>query len=311
MLSYYKTVDGRITRIDSRQKDCWVNLVTPTEEELNQIMEDFSIDPSFIRSALDEEEISRIESEDGITLIIVDFPVAEKQENTILYSTLPLGIIVTPDAVITLSGKENLVLNEFADGLVKNVNTHMKTRFILQLLLRIAGRYLAYLKQIDKISGFVEKQLHKSLRNKEIIQLMDIGKSLVYFSASLKATEVTLQKMQSGRYIRMYEEDMDLLDDVLIEIRQADDMANIYSSILNGTMDAFASIISNNLNVVMKILTSLTILMAIPTVVSSFYGMNIGGNGMPFAQFWWFPILLSALLVVLGAYILDKFNMLK
>lgn len=307
MLSYFKTVDGRMVRLDSPEKDCWVNLITPTDDELTQIIKDYSLDPTFIRSALDEEESSRIETDEGCTLIIVDFPVAEKHENKILYFTLPLGIIVTPDAVITLSSKENLVLNEFADGLVKNVQTNMKTRFILQLLLRISGRYLAYLKQIDKISSFIEKQLHKSLRNKEIIQLMEMGKSLVYFSTSLKATEVTLQKMQSGRYVRMYEEDVDLLDDVLIEIRQAADMAGIYSSILNGTMDTFASIISNNLNVVMKLLASITILFAIPTMIFSFYGMNVP---LPFDRFW-FPMALSAVLVAVGAFILNKFNMLK
>ena len=173
---------------------------------------------------------------------------------------------------------------------------------------RIATRYLTYLKQIDKISSYTEQQLHKSMRNKELIQLLGLEKSLVYFSTSLKGNEVTLEKILRGRIIKLYEEDQDLLEDVLVEVKQAIEMCNIYTSILSGTMDAFASVISNNLNIVMKILASVTIVMSIPTIVSSFYGMNIGG-GMPLDQFWWFPVALSIALAIGAAVILVKKDM--
>ncbi|MEG0754247.1 MAG: magnesium transporter CorA family protein, partial [Angelakisella sp.] len=224
--------------------------------------------------------------------------------------TMPMGIILTPNYVITIALRSHQVITEIAEGKVKNISTHLRTRFLLALLLRIATRYLTYLKQIDKISSNTERQLHKSMRNKELIQLLGLEKSLVYFSTSLKGNEITLEKILRGRIIKLYDEDQDILEDVLIEVKQAIEMCNIYSSILSGMMDAFASIISNNLNIVMKVLTSLTIVMAIPTIVSSFYGMNIG-TGMPFDQFWWFPVALSAVISLIVALILVKKGMFK
>jgi len=178
------------------------------------------------------------------------------------------------------------------------------------LLFRGATRYLMYLKQIDRIASHLESKLHKSMKNQELIELLGLEKSLVYFSTSLKSNEVTLEKILRGRVIKMYDEDQDLLEDVLIEVKQAIEMANIYSSILSGTMDAFASIISNNLNIVMKVLTSITILMAIPTMVFSFYGMNIE-NGLFLDQFQWFPLAFSAVATGIVAAILVKKNMFK
>lgn len=172
------------------------------------------------------------------------------------------------------------------------------------MLLRLSGRYLQCLKQIDKLSTYMQLQLYKSQRNKELIQLLDLEKSLVYFNTSLKANEVTLEKILRGRIVTLYEEDQDLLEDVLIEVRQAIEMANIYSSILSGMMDAYASVISNNLNVIMKILTSLTILITIPNIVFGFYGMNV--TGLPFSEWWWFPMLISLGLIAVVAIILKS-----
>ena len=274
MLKYYKTINNAITEIENIEDGCWVSAISPTESEISQLQSKLSLDRDFIRSALDEEETSRIETEENQTLIVLDYPVAEKtndSDETISYYTIPMGIILTQENVITVCLKENGIIDDFAKGVVKGVQTQFKTRFIFYILLRIATRYLQYLKQIDKLSNHVENQLHKSMKNKELIQLLGLEKSLVYFSTSLKATETVLEKILRGRVIKLYDEDQDLLEDVLIEVKQAIEMSNIYSNILSGTMDAFASVISNNLNIVMKVLTIITIVMSIPTMVFSFY----------------------------------------
>lgn len=257
-----------------------------------------------MKAALDEEETSRIESEDGQTLIIVDTPAMEKDDTGVVYSTLPMGIIVTGKHIITVCLRETSVVRDLQDGLVKGVLTQQRTRFILNVLLLVAKRYLQYLKQIDKTYNYMERQLYKSQRNKELIQLLDLEKSLVYFNTSLKANEVTLEKILRGRIVTLYEEDQDLLEDVLIEVRQAIEMANIYSSIISGMMDAFASVISNNLNVIMKVLTSITILLTIPNIVFGFYGMNVAG--LPLEQFFWFPLLIAVVLIAVTAVLLKK-----
>lgn len=308
MMSYYKTIDGRIAEIDQYEPGCWINCVAPEEHEINSLITDFHIEPDFLRASLDEEESSHIDSEDGNTLIIIDIPVVEKHEKNILYTTMPLGIMITEKNVITVCLDENPLISEFAEGVMRNVHTHLKTHFILHIMLRMATKYLQYLKQIDKISDHVERELRKSMKNKELIQLLEIEKSLVYFSSSLKSNEVTLEKIMRGRFIKMYEEDQDLLEDVLVEIKQAIEMANIYLNILSGTMDAFASVISNNLNIVMKVLASITLIISIPTVISGLYGMNV--EGLPLAQFWWFPFILSVICMIIAGFILKKKGML-
>ena len=308
MLSFYKTVDNRIQQISQAEEGCWISAISPTEEEVSYLVKDLGADQEFVRAALDEEETSRIEKEEDQTLVIVDYPTQQKEtdNNTILYSTMPMGIIIMEKMVITVCLKENPVISEMANGMVKNVQPHLKTRFLFTCLLRIAVRYLQYLKQIDKISHYVEQQLHKSMRNKELIQLLGLEKSLVFFSTSLKANEMTLEKVMRGRIIKLYDEDEDILEDVLIEVRQAIEMCNIYSNILSGTMDAFASIIANNLNIVMKVLSCITIVMAVPTIVSSFYGMNV--PNIPIPNFW-FPIGITIILMAIVAIIFIKKDM--
>jgi magnesium transporter len=306
MLSYYKTIDGHISPIPNCEPGCWINCVAPDDAEINGLIADYQIEPDFFRAAMDEEESSHIDCEDENTLIIIDMPVIEKAGKNITYTTTPLGIILTEKNVITVSTKENPVINEFSEGVVKGVQTNLKTRFVLHFMLRVASRYLQYLKQIDKISNFVEKELRKSMKNSELIQLLDIEKSLVYFSSSLKANETTIEKIMRGRAVKLYEEDQDLLEDVLIEVKQAIEMSNIYLNILSGTMDAFASVISNNLNIVMKVLASITLLFSIPTVISGIYGMNV--EGIPFTNFW-FPVCLSFVIMSLAYFILRKKKM--
>ena len=293
-----------MTRLDSVQDGCWVNLTYPSEDELNTVAVTLGVEPTFLRAALDEEETSRIDTEDGQTLIIIDVPAVEK-DDAVEYSTLPLGIIVTQKHIITVCLKESTILKDFQDGLVRNAETQKRTSFILYMLLQVAKRFLQYLKQIDKIYSYMERQLYKSQRNKELIQLLDLEKSLVYFNTSLKANEVTLEKILRGRIITLYEEDHDLLEDVLIEVRQAIEMANIYSSIISGMMDAFASVISNNLNVTMKVLSSITILLAIPNIIFGFYGMNIT-TGLPLDHFWWIPLAIVGVIILIAAILLKR-----
>lgn len=306
MLDFYKTENGNIVKINAFESGCWINIVNPTEEELLYVHKNFNIDNGFLKAPLDIEETSRIETDVSQTLIVIDVPTTEKHDGKVIFETLPLAIITDTNCIITVCTKETSVIKGFSDGVVKNVYTNLKTRFILQILYRVSTRFLFYLKQIDRMSGNIEKELHKSLKNKELIQLLDLEKSLVFFSTSLKANESTIERLQRGRFIKMYEEDEELIEDVLIETKQAIEMSNIYSSILSGTMDAFASVISNNLNIVMKNLTSITILMAVPTMIASFYGMNV--TNLPFANFW-FPITLSLIITGIVAGFLIKKDM--
>lgn len=289
MLTFYKTVGNGLEELPALEPGCWISAIAPTEAEISMLEDDLGIDRDFLRSALDEEESSRIESDEGQTLIVLDYPVAEKSvdddEKTFSYYTLPMGIILTDSYVITVSLKENAIIDDFAKGVVKNVRTQFKTRFIFCILLRIAAKYLQFLKQIDRIFNYVQKQLHRSMKNKALIQLLGLEKSLVYFSTSLKSTESVLEKLLRGRIIKLYDEDQELLEDVLVEVKQAIEMSNIYSNILSNTMDAYANVISNNLNQAMKVLTVITIVLELPNIVFSFYGMNTGDLPLPYTGF--------------------------
>lgn len=308
MVRYFSTVGGFLTESETQQNGGWIHVVNPEKAELDRLIEQFSLESDFVYAALDEEETSRIEAEDGKVLIIIDTPVAERKEDgSLSYYTVPLGIIILPDHVITISLRPNLIMEEFAQGAVKGTQTHLKTQFVLRIMLRVAVRYLQFLKQIDKMSGGIEKKLRRSLKNKELIQLLELRKSLVYFSTSLKSNIATLEKLTRGRYVKLYEEDQDLLDDVLIEVRQALEMSTTNLNILSGTMDAFASLISNNLNVVMKVLAAITIVFSVPNIIAGIYGMNV--EGLPMAEYWWFPVVLAGGIMLLVYWILRKRDM--
>ena len=314
MLEFYKTLDNETKRIAQPEPGCWINAVSPSDEEADFLVHKVGVLPEFVKSSLDEEESSHIDYDDdeNQTLIIVDYPSAEEREdkydeNTLQYTTLPLGVVIMKGYVITISLHENLNIEDMASGVVRGVRTDMKTRFLLLLFLRISQRYLIYLRQIDRLSSRTEQKLHQSMKNEELIQMLGLEKSLVYFSTSLKSDEIVLNKIMRGKLIKLYEEDQDLLDDVLIEIHQAIEMCNIYSNILSGTMDAFASVISNNLNIVMKVLTVITIVMAIPNIVFGFYGMNV--NGLPLAQTWLAPMIVALIAMGIATWIFIKKDM--
>ncbi|WKY44568.1 magnesium transporter CorA family protein [Eubacteriaceae bacterium ES2] len=305
MIKFYKTIDGKISEIDTLEKNSWINMVNPTNEELQYIIHELNIDPDFLRAALDEEEISRVEAdEDNHALITIDVPVVQRDTQKVLYSTIPVGIIQTEDNIITVCLQADTVLDDFAKGRVKNVFTNLKTRFVFQILYRVASRFLVYLRHINRMSTDMERELHISMRNEELFQLLDLEKSLVFFSTSLKANQSVLEKLQRGRIIKLYEDDVELLEDVLIEVQQALEMSNIYASILGGTMEAYGSIISNNLNIVMKILTSLTILLSVPTLIASIYGMNV--EGLPLPNFFSVVIIMMVITVISGVLLYKK-----
>ena len=299
MIRIFKTEDGVMHEKSDMQPGCWIALTNPTASEVMDVADACQIDPDHIKAPLDEEERSRIEVEDNYTLVLVDIPSIEERNGKDWFVTIPMGIITTNDVLITVCLEDTPVLSSFMDGRVRDFHTFMKTRFILQILYRNATQYLQYLRIIDKKSEVVER----------LIELLELEKSLVYFTTSLKSNEVVLEKLLRTERVKKYPEDTDLLEDVIIENKQAIEMANIYSGILSGTMDAFASIISNNVNAVMKFLATVTIVMSIPTMVASFYGMNVNTRGMPFADspFGFLIVLgLAILLSLVVAYIFNK-----
>ncbi|GKX68748.1 magnesium transporter CorA family protein [Inconstantimicrobium mannanitabidum] len=278
MLNIYKTTsetNATLEKLNDIKPGCWINLIAPTDEELILVHKKTNIPMESLMAPLDDEETSRIEIEDNHILVIVDIPFTEVEENSLTYDTYPLGIIHTDDYILTICLKNSRILTDFTSRKIKSFYTFKKSRFILQILNKISSSYLLYLRQIDKKSEMIEKKLQNSMKNRELIQLHCLEKSLVYFSTSLKSNEITLEKMLKLELMQKYNEDKDILEDVIIENKQAIEMTEIYSNILASTMDFFASVISNNLNIVMKILACVTILMAIPTIVGGIFGMNV------------------------------------
>ena len=263
------------------KKGSWINLTNPSEAEIKKVCENINIQEGFIRDALDFEEKARIDTEedDSTTLFVVDVPIIEndkEHDENDIYTTMPLGMIfVRDDYFITVSLRKNKVIESFEKMKIKNFVTYKKSRFLFQILYLNASLYLTYLKQINKETEIAEYILKNSMRNKELLKMLNLEKGLIYFMTSLKSNEVVMEKTLRGRIIKLYEDDEDILEDAITENRQAIEMAKIYSDILNGSMEAYGSIISNNLNGVMKTLTSITIVLAVPTMISSFWGMNV------------------------------------
>lgn len=316
MLKIYNTdmETNKFEEIKEFKKGSWINLVNPSEAEIKKVCENINIQEDFIRYSLDYEEKARIdvEDEDNTVLFVVDIPIIEKGEENDIYTTMPLGMIVVRDEFfITVSLKKNKIIESFEKRKIKNFQTYKKTRFIFQILYLNSSYYLNYLKQINKETEIAEYILKKSMKNKELLKLLSLEKGLVYFTTSLKSNEIVMEKTLRGKIIKLYEDDEEILEDAITENRQAIEMAQIYSNILNGTMDAYASIISNNLNGVMKFLTSITIILAVPTMVSSFWGMNVQ---LPFQNHpagFIIMILISVIMTVGVTFWLNKKDMLR
>ncbi|MBR1421282.1 MAG: magnesium transporter CorA family protein [Selenomonadaceae bacterium] len=265
--------------IETLEKGSWINMTDPTPYEIKVIATLTEVEPDFLRAALDDEERSHIDVEDNSVMILTNVPILRESES---YDALPLAIVLTKDYIITVCLDDTPVMAEFNVRTAKFFRTYKKTQFLFQILYRTATFFLRYLRQIDRISEEVEERLRHSMRNSEILRLLELQKGLTYFNAALRSNGAVLEKLlrlRSSRTLEgmldIYEEDEDLLDDVIIENKQAREMVEMYSQILARLADAFSSIISNNQNMVMKFLAAVTIIIAIPTVVSSFFGMNV------------------------------------
>lgn len=311
MLSIYKTDNQVIEKVDNIGPNVWIDLVNPDIEEIKRVVKEAEVDEDLLTKLLDDEELPRIEIGKLSTLIVVDTPYLVDKAYKNRYYTYPLGIIIAKDAFVTISLKELGILEDFKNGKVRNFHTSKKTRFTLQILLKIASLYQKDLKVIDEDINAKEKYLKKSTKNKELLDLLNIEKTLVYFITSLKANDIVLEKLSKGNVIEQYEDDKDLLDDAIIENKQSIEMANIYREILTSMTDTYATIISNNLNVVMKFLAGITIVFSIPTMISSFLGMNVPLGFLGEYKYAFLLIVLFSLLIALiVAHILKKKDML-
>lgn len=277
MITIYEMKSGsrELAQIDEVAPGCWINLENPSDLELESVSQKTGVPEDMIKAALDEEERAHLETDGDTKMIIIDVPIISEDSDRYDYSTLPVAIIFNTDYFVTVCLKDNAVIGEFIRGRVKGFDLNKRTRFIYQLLYVNAIKFLHYLKQIDKTSMRVQLKLHKSMKNKELIQLLELEKALVYFSTSLNSNQIVIERLRSLPGITHFAEDNEIIEDVIIENKQAIEMATIYRDIMSGTMDAFASVISNNQNIVMKLLTALTILLTIPTVISGLWGMNV------------------------------------
>ena len=317
MLKIYKSHEsGPLTELSLKtlERGAWINIIDPTPYELKIVGERTQVEPDFLRSALDDEERSHTDVEDNAILILTNVPVIRGQGS---YDTLPLSIILTADFIITVSLEETPVLAEFGESTAKLFRTFKRTRFLFQILYKSATFYLRYLRQISKLSDEIELTLRDAMRNEDILRLLELQKGLTYFNAALRSDGAVLDKLLRLRsnhslepIFKMYEEDEDLLEDVIIENKQAREMVEMYSQILSRLADTFSSIISNDQNRVMKFLAAMTIILAIPTLISSFFGMNVP---VPLAEqrtSFWFLALLSGGIAAGSAFVLWRKNML-
>lgn len=282
MKTIYKTDNGILSAKEAFEPDTWINLVSPNMDELTEVADYYHIDIADVRAALDEEESSRVQLEDGYTLILVDIPFEEIRNEQRAYTTIPLGILLVEDAIITVCSDDTVILNYFSNNRMRGFSTKKKMRFVYQILLRTANVYQALLRAIDKRRSEVEKRVGtETTEDKDLINLHELETNLVYFATSLSANKVVLDRLTRYERIKQYPEDKELLDDVIVENRQAIEMTNIYRDIIHGSRELVSTIINNRMNNIMKFLASITLVMAIPTIISGIYGMNVSGRWMP------------------------------
>lgn len=313
MLKIYKTsaVEKKAKKVKKMTSDCWIDLIAPTQDEIDKVANRTGVEKELIMKLLDTEELPRVEQEDNATLIVIDIPYLE-EEGEHKYKTYPLGIIITNNNyIITVTVKKTLMLNDFKRNKVKDFRTAKKTRFLIQILLKSASSYLKALKEVNHDIEVKEKILKKSTENKDLVELLETEKTLVYFMTSLKANDAVLEKLAKGIVLPLYEGDLDLLEDTIIENKQAIEMAGIYRDILSSITDTYATIISNNLNIAMKFLAAATIVLSIPTMISSFLGMNVSlGPIENVSNAFVIVVLIAVVVSLIVALLLKKKNML-
>lgn len=276
MIKILRWSENRFIPTDKIERHCLINVIHPEKSELQKLSSEMHIPHDFLTDPLDIDERSRIEKEDGVLLIVLRIPKYDESNSEIPFTTIPAGILLTKnDTIVTISSSDITEILDLYNGKAKSIIGGKRSSVILHLFLKTALLYLQHLKEINRRTGEIEKELQKSLKNEELIRLLNIEKSLVFITTSLRSNDLMMERLLKTELLKLTPDDKDMLEDVMIDNRQAIEMANIYSNILSGMMDAFASVISNNLNVVMKILTSITIILMIPTLTASIYGMNI------------------------------------
>ncbi|MEE0801211.1 MAG: magnesium transporter CorA family protein [Gemmiger sp.] len=283
MLAIYATTNGHLTRASEITEGTWISLTAPELSEVRQVAATLDIEPADLQAALDPEESARISLEDGYTVIIVDIPIKSAGAGEGVYTTIPLGILLTQTTITTVCSVETPVLTDFVAGRVRDFSTKKKMRFVYQILYRAASMYQQELRLIDRRRQEIEKNLAGTLRDSDLMELHSLESTLVYFATSLRANHTVLDRLTRYKRLEQYPDDMELLDDVIVEMRQAIEMTSIYRDDIKGTRELFSSILDNRLNNAMKYLTSITLLMAVPTVISGLYGMNVSATGVPFA----------------------------
>lgn len=305
MITIYRTDDRKIHEENNIEPGSWINMVSPTVTEGEIIAKKQNIDVQDLLAALDEEESSRVELEDGYTLILVDIPTTEIRHDKEAYTTIPLGIVLTQDVIITVCTEETSVLQAFVNGRVKEFSTKKKMRFVYQILFRVAALYQTDLRIIDKKRTEIEERIGHDTEDVDLIDLHALESTLVYFATSLRANGVVLDRLTRYKRLEQYPDDKDLLGDVIVENRQAIEMTSIYRDIINGTRELMSSVLDNRLNNVMKMLTIVTLVMGIPTLISGIYGMNVSGKWVPLANTpHGFGIICLIILVVCSATLL-------
>ena len=313
MMTYYRTDDQVIHEEEKLSDGVWVQMINPTHDECEEIAEKLMVDIDDVKAALDVEESSRIELQDGYTLILVDIPAIEIRHDQRTYTTIPLGIILTQDVIVTVCTEETPILQVFIQNRVREFSTKKKLRFVYQILFRTAANYQTYLRSIDKKRTEIEERIGGDTVDTDLIDLHELESTLVYFATSLRANAVVLDRLTRYKRLEQYPEDKELLEDVIVENRQAIEMTSIYRDIIDGTRELMSSVIDNRLNNVMKYLTSITIVMAIPTVISGIYGMNVNEKWMPFSDTphgFLIICVLTLLICVITLWVLRKKKML-
>jgi magnesium transporter len=308
MMTIYKWENGGLKETSEFSPSCWVNLAEPTTAELEQVLSFSKVPRDFLTDPLDREERPRFENEDGVSLVIVHVPYPvrgdEDDETVLPYETLPLGVVLFGQSVITICSQPTPVTAAFLDQIRRVCPPSDSNRFLFRLLWHAAVLFLRYLRDMHAKTEDLEEDLHESISNEALLKLLTYQKALVYFSTSLKADNILINRLDHARQLNLTEDDHDMLEDAEVEYQQALETATIHAAVLNGTMDTFASVINNNLNRVMKWLAVATIFLAVPTVVTSAFGMNVN---LPFVDDpgqgaeWVFWALTGACAVVLTA----------
>jgi magnesium transporter len=305
MITYWQMIPNGLLPLNSFEKGCIVNVTDPTPSELNTLKTALKVPEDFLADIIDVDERSRVEVEDDVLLMIYRIPY-QNQSNGFPFTTIPLGIVLSKEELVIICQRNNEVLDDFFSRSGKGFIIENKIDLILHLFMRTTMFYNRYLKQVNNQTNLIEQELEKSTRNKELHRLLKMEKCLVYFTTSLRSNEMMMLKLKTSKWIRDFEFSQDLLDEAMIETKQAIEMAKIYSDIQTGMMDAFASVISNNLNIVMKQLTIITIILMIPTLISSFYGMNVPNNLENNKYAFWFILAAAIIASTIGSLLISR-----